>query len=1157
DVRIGGAVANASGIWKVNVTLVDMGNQSMHALWAETEMNQVKLQSAKAYTEYDVNLPQLVRIAYSQAPAGRWISVEVGKNIPDLPYTVVPGHPFLFDLEFTQPDQVENVRVYMEGQDGESIPAVREGSLFRATVPTTQSALGAIYVDYDVKNHPRTYDGTLPDIEQIRASMPLKMRDFEVVSMKKFALADGKYSGEVVLKFPQLSNARISYKITVNPDSGYIPTTGEQELARRSGIPVVQKTYETSETETSMSLKLGGYIPSNLLSQEQGNLSGKSSLLALPNLENWEHTAEYFMEIKGEVDEVKGNIDEIKGQYEDYMEYAGKINKIMHNVESSGMDCLDEMPTTAKEAGKALAAVILGEVAKTAMSAGTGVMALTGIGGFVAGQVTSIVSDRIDSYVDEQIDNVGSGYNECNEDPDEAKNKKKGRKVASPKWIYDPSGFVYEAVESNPLEGVTATVLYQDTNSGAWKVWDAAEYEQVNPQLTDGAGKCGWDVPPGKWKVVWSKAGYESLSSTELDVPPPHTEVNAGMISRAAPQVSSVQGVTYEGGSYVDITFSKYLKVTELPKGAVIVTGEDQNQLEGTAEFIQLEKSAADPGISLSRTVRFIPKTDLTVEGKYSVKLGKSSFSSYANAMMLDKDTGPHPVKMSVLDVEGPTAVKASMESGGRMIRITYNEPIQAIADAAKFMLNGTTGIITSAVTATKQGSVESHELLLSLSGTVMETSQLTLLAGAVKDKDGNPSGEGSLALTPDVNPNLSDLAVGSGTLTPAFDPALTEYSLTLPAGTKELDITAVAAYEAAKLKIGAEPAISGLAKKVTIPEDGMILVSIDLGSGTAAKAYRIQVNLAGGGEPTPTPTATPTATPTPTSSASPTASASATPTPTATSSATPTPTASASASPTASASASPTASASSSPTASASASPTASATATPTANPTVSPTSTPSGEPKDPLDVGAGAEITKQTSPDGKVTVYVNIRTEAITQALKDGQKAKELYIEMKEQADGVVLQVPAQGILQLKDAKATLLVKTALMNVRVNAAAALKGTSLADGAKYRLVIVKTGEPAVTAEAARKPGKGMKMLTSPVIVHAETISSDLAAPAPLAHVKQALQGEFADLPEKTESVDIYRFDTASARWVYVKSRPNDKNTGLMFDIKTMGPYAA
>jgi hypothetical protein len=465
------------------------------------------------------------------------------------------------------------------------------------------------------------------------------------------------------------------------------------------------------------------------------------------------------------------------------------------------------------------------------------------------------------------------------------------------------------------------------------------------------------------------------------------------------------------------------------------------------------------------------------------------------------------------------------------------------------------------------------------------------MLAGAVKDQEGNLSAEGSLALTPDVNPKLSSLTVGSGTLTPGFDPAQAEYALTLPAGTKELQITASAVDAAAKLTIGSEPAISGMEKKLTLPENGIIEVSVDLGGGIAAKTYRIHVSVAGGGEPTPSPSATATPTPSPSATATPTPSATATPVPTAGATATPVPTASATATPVPTASATatpvptPSATATPAPTASATATPaptasatatpvptpsatatpvpTAGATATPTAsaaptanpNPTASPTSTPGGEPKDPLDVSDGAKISKKTTPDGKTMVYVDISADAISEALKDGRKAKELYFELKDRADGVILQIPAQGMLQMKNAEAKLLVKTVLMNVKINAAAALQGTALADGAKYRLVVVKT--EATHPAAAGKPGTGIKLLSPPVMVHAETISNDLAAPVPVAAVKRALQGEFVSLSEKKELVDIFRYDAATLRWVLVKSTPNAAGTGLLFDISTMGPYAA
>ena len=52
--------------------------------------------------------------------------------------------------------------------------------------------------------------------------------------------------------------------------------------------------------------------------------------------------------------------------------------------------------------------------------------------------------------------------------------------------ILDPSGIVYEAVESNVLSGVTATI-YDVTSGEPGTEWDAAVYDQTNPQDTGAA----------------------------------------------------------------------------------------------------------------------------------------------------------------------------------------------------------------------------------------------------------------------------------------------------------------------------------------------------------------------------------------------------------------------------------------------------------------------------------------------------------------------------------------------------------------------------------------------------------------------------------------------------------------------------------------------
>lgn len=101
----------------------------------------------------------------------------------------------------------------------------------------------------------------------------------------------------------------------------------------------------------------------------------------------------------------------------------------------------------------------------------------------------------------------------------------------------DPSGYVYEAVASNRLQGVTATCYYKEMVEDMYGdlhenivLWDAAEYAQENPLFTDENGMYAWDVPQGLWQVKFEKEGYQTTYSEWLPVPPPQLEVNIGMV---------------------------------------------------------------------------------------------------------------------------------------------------------------------------------------------------------------------------------------------------------------------------------------------------------------------------------------------------------------------------------------------------------------------------------------------------------------------------------------------------------------------------------------------------------------------------------------------------------------------------------------------------
>ena len=109
------------------------------------------------------------------------------------------------------------------------------------------------------------------------------------------------------------------------------------------------------------------------------------------------------------------------------------------------------------------------------------------------------------------------------------------------KFAIDPSGYVYDAITLERLEGVRVTaycVLFDETE-GFWEQapaddeygtkWDASEYNQENSLYTNADGKYAWDVPEGWWRVKCEKAGYITTWSEWLPVPPPQTEVNIGM----------------------------------------------------------------------------------------------------------------------------------------------------------------------------------------------------------------------------------------------------------------------------------------------------------------------------------------------------------------------------------------------------------------------------------------------------------------------------------------------------------------------------------------------------------------------------------------------------------------------------------------------------
>lgn len=202
--------------------------------------------------------------------------------------------------------------------------------------------------------------------------------------------------------------------------------------------------------------------------------------------------------------------------------------------------------------------------------------------------------------------NIRSAYKKCTQDPDpNPENDEFPNNNIEP--YIDPSGYVYEAISSNRLQGVTATAFYKeyvedmygDLHENIVK-WDAQAYAQENPLFTDEFGMYAWDVPQGLWQVKFEKEGYETTYSEWLPVPPPQLDVNIGMKQNRQPEVKMAHA--YEDA--VEVEFDKYMMPELLTTDNIIVM-QGNKQVAGAVELINEEISCEGSDETFASKIRF------------------------------------------------------------------------------------------------------------------------------------------------------------------------------------------------------------------------------------------------------------------------------------------------------------------------------------------------------------------------------------------------------------------------------------------------------------------------------------------------------------------------------------------------------------------------
>lgn len=288
--------------------------------------------------------------------------------------------------------------------------------------------------------------------------------------------------------------------------------------------------------------------------------------------------------------------------------------------------------------------------------------------------------------------------------------------------IHDPSGYVYEAVTSNRLEGVTATIYSKSENM---KAWNAAEYSQVNPIITDETGLYAWDVPQGQWQVRFEKEGYETAHTEWLPVPPPQLEINIPMSQGISPEIIKAHGV--QGG--ITLTFSKYMRPETITQKRVSATHNDKS-VSGNLIMVDLEEDPYTKKEYASK-VKFEPETPFNIGDVIYITV-KKEVESYAGTPMINNETLKVVIESEItgINVDSVIVVEygGTMTVGvqalpaeavkGKTISIESGSPMIASVDQTKATLDGD-GRAQIALKGELPGGTSLH---LSLDGTDTET---------------------------------------------------------------------------------------------------------------------------------------------------------------------------------------------------------------------------------------------------------------------------------------------------------------------------------------------------------------------------------------------------------------------------------------------------
>ena len=153
-----------------------------------------------------------------------------------------------------------------------------------------------------------------------------------------------------------------------------------------------------------------------------------------------------------------------------------------------------------------------------------------------------------------------------------------------------------------------------EKTAGGEVIWDAGEYGQINPQVTDETGEYQWFVPEGEWQVrVTAPEGSDFSDNTSaghpaanlddgsdagwLPVMPVQMGIHIPLYSKEAPEVT--EAALYE--DHAVISFSLYMDISTLTD-TVVTISDGTDIIPCTISFPDQEEDPLDETKAYAKT---------------------------------------------------------------------------------------------------------------------------------------------------------------------------------------------------------------------------------------------------------------------------------------------------------------------------------------------------------------------------------------------------------------------------------------------------------------------------------------------------------------------------------------------------------------------------